>query len=240
MPESPQSKPAQRTDVQAILDAIKLIGSSGLKLSAVLQQFANQTADFTHADYSYIALVHESGKYLETVAAGNDSLNLKAVRHAPGEGIGGEAWRIGATVCATDYENHPNRLNSLSQARQACGVPMFFDGKVIGVLGIMYESNDIDIRDQLEFLEEYSNLAAVAINNARIHESTTADLERTKALSEFSNLIHGTTEFDALLDQICETLITMFNAQRASFLKLDHDSQLVHRKKRDCLYSARH
>jgi len=215
------------TNTLSILEAIKLVGSSGLELSVVLQQFANQTASFTHADYSYLALVHESGEYLETVAAGNDSLNLKAVRHLPGEGIGGEAWRTGATVCATDYINHPNRLNSLSQAKQACGVPMIIDGNVIGVLGVMYESMDIDIRDQLELLEEYSNLAAVAINNARIHESTTADLERTKALSEFSNVIHGATDFDALLNQICETLITVFNAQKASFYKLNNQGLLV-------------
>jgi len=209
------------------LDAIKLIGSSGLELSTVLQQFANQAASFTQADYSYIALVHESGEFLETVAAGNDLLNLKAVRHLPGEGIGGEAWRSGATVCATDYKNHPNRLNSLSQAKQACGVPMVIDGKVIGVLGIMYETMTIDIRDQLELLEEYSNLAAVAINNARIHESTTADLKRTKALSEFSNVIHSATNVDILLNQICETLNTVFNSQRTSFYKLDQHDSLV-------------
>jgi len=205
----------------SILEAVKLIGSSGLELTAVLQHFANQTASLTSADYSYVALVHESGEFLETVAAGNDSLNLKAVRHLPGEGIGGEAWRSGATVCASDYKNHPNRLPSLSQARQACGVPMIIDSKVIGVLGIMYETTDIDIRDQLELLEEYSNLAAVAINNARIHESTTADLERTKALSEFSHLIHSATGFQELLDQICETLITVFNSNRSSFYKLN-------------------
>ncbi len=225
VPANAQSPHSAKT--LSILDAIKLIGSSGLELSVVLQQFANQTATFTQADYSYLALVHESGKFLETVAAGNDSLNLKSVRHLPGEGIGGEAWRTGTTVCATDYKNHPNRLNSLSQARQACGVPMIIDGNVIGVLGIMYESMNIDIRDQLELLEEYSNLAAVAINNARIHESTSADLERTKALSEFSNLIHGAIEFEYLLKQICETLITVFNAHRVSIHKLDGQRLLM-------------
>lgn len=225
-PVASNSESLSATNTLSILDAIKLVGSSGLELAAVLQQFANQTAAFTHADYSYVALVHESGEFLETVAAGNDSLNLKAVRHLPGEGIGGEAWRTGATVCATDYKNHPNRLSSLSQARQACGVPMIIEGNVIGVLGIMYESMDIDIRDQLELLEEYSNLAAVAINNARIHESTTADLERTKALSEFSNVIHDATDFDTLLNQVCETLITVFNAQRASFYKLNQQGVL--------------
>jgi len=221
--ESPHS-----TNTLSILDAVKLIGSSGLELSAVLQQFANQTASLTLADYSYLALVHESGEFLETVAASNDSLNLKAVHHMPGEGIGGEAWRSGSTVCTTDYKNHPNRISSLSQARQACGVPMIIDGNVIGVLGIMYESMDIDIRDQIELLEEYSNLAAVAINNARIHESTSADLERTKALSEFSNLIHSATGFHHLLNRICETLIAVFNAQRVSFYKLNQTGLLEH------------
>lgn len=118
------------------------------ELSALMQSIADNTGELTNADYAYVALVHESGKYMETVAANTDDYQLSSVRHRPGFGIGGQAWLKGETVCVADYQNYPHRLAGVSTGKQACTVPLKLDNEVIGVVGILYESNDNDINRQ--------------------------------------------------------------------------------------------
>ena len=125
-------------------------------LASLLQHIANKTSTLTNADYSYVALVHESGDYLETIAAANDSQNLKSVRHRPGEGIGGQAWLTGRTVCEPHYQCYAHKLPGLTSAKQACSVPLWLSDRVIGVIGIVYESFHQRIEDQVEVLEMLS------------------------------------------------------------------------------------
>ena len=190
-------------------------------LPSLLQHIANNTSTLTHADYSYVAMVHESGEYLETIVANNDSQNLKAFRHRPGEGIGGQAWLTGKTVCEPGYQNYPHRLPGLTSTKQACSVPLKLGNRVIGVIGILYENYDLRIEDQVEILEMFAPLASVAIDNAKLHENTRLELARTEAISKISRSIHLSASFDNVINRICTTLIDTFDATKAHLYRME-------------------
>ena len=193
-------------------------------LASLLQHIANKTSTLTNADYSYVALVHESGDYLETIAAANDSQNLKSVRHRPGEGIGGQAWLTGRTVCEPHYQCYAHKLPGLTSAKQACSVPLWLGDRVIGVIGIVYESFHQRIEDQVEVLEMFAPLASVAIDNAKLHEKNRLDLARTEAISSISRSIYLSASFDNVIDHICTTLIETFDANKAHLYRIEDNN----------------
>ncbi len=192
-------------------------------LPSLLQHIADNTSALTGADYSYVAMVHESGEYLQTIAANNDSGNLRSVRHRRGEGIGGQVWLTGKTVCEPNYQYYKHKLPGLTNARQACSVPLKLGDRVIGVIGILYEDYEYRIEDQIEILEMFSPLASVAIDNARLHENNRLELARTEAISKISRAIYSETSFDKVIDRICTTLIDKFSANKTHLYRISED-----------------
>ena len=201
--------------------AIEMINR--VDLSSLLQHIADSTNSLASADYAYVALVHESGEYLETIAASNDSQNLQSIRHKRGEGIGGQAWITGETVCVPEYQDYPHRISGLTTAMQATAVPLKLGQRVIGVIGILYEHYERRIEDEVEVLEMFAPLASVAIDNARLQEKTRLELARTEAISRISRAIYGTASFDRIIDQICTTIIDTFDVSKTHLYRIADD-----------------
>ncbi len=217
----------EKTRAMVSLNQIAVEMMNRVELPSLLQHIAAKTADLTSADYAYVAMVHESGDYLETVAANDNFRSLKSVRHRHGEGIGGQVWASGQTVCVPDYQNYPHRLPGLTTARQACSVPLKLCDEVIGVIGILYESNDFAVENQVDLLEMFAPLASVAIENATLYENTLTELARTQAISNISRAIYGAASFDDIIDQICITLIDVFDSTKVHLYKLEDDNSFT-------------
>lgn len=192
-------------------------------LSVLLRHITDKTCTLTNAAYTFVAMVHESEEYLETIATNNDTCNLQAVRHKRGEGAAGQAWQTGKTVCEPDYQSYSHRLSGLTAIEQACSVPLKLGDRVIGVFGIVYENCDQRIEDQVEVLEMFASLAAVAIDNAALLQNTRLELARTEAISDISRTIYGAASFDVIIEKICSTLIEKFDATKAHIYRLEQD-----------------
>jgi len=213
---------AKKRQAAVSLNQIAIEMINRVELSSLLQHIADKTAELTNADYSYVGTVHESGDWLETIAASNNSRYLKSVRHKPGEGIAGQVWLTGKTVCEPNYQYYQHRLPGLTRARQACSVPLKIGNRVIGVFGILYENDINRIEDQVEVLEMFAPLASVAIENAELHEHTRHELARTDALSRISRAIYESDDFDIVIDQICTTLLDTFDACKTHLYKIEN------------------
>lgn len=225
-PEVRCGKRPDNTIAMVSLNQIAIEMMNRVELPSLLQNIADYTGALSRADYAYVAMVHESGDYLETIAVNSDSLNLKDVRHKRGEGIGGQAWLRAETICVPDYQGYAYRLPGLTRGRQACSVPLRLSNVVIGVIGILYESDDIDVDGEVDMLEMFAPLASVAIDNARLHENTRMELSRTRIIGEISRAIYGTSSFDSIINRICTALIEVFDASKAHIYKLENDNTL--------------
>jgi len=87
-----QSKLARRNSFLSAINAFTLNIGNKMELMPLLQQIADELILLFNADASFISTVHESGEFLEMVAAAGNMQNDRTIRHARNEGMAGSAW----------------------------------------------------------------------------------------------------------------------------------------------------
>ncbi len=89
------------------------------------------------------------------------------------DGVTGSVWSSGETLI---IQNHPGWSKGQSSFVDSgfysvMGVPLKVRGNVIGVLAVSYtEQEQTFTQEQVHFMERFAALAALAIDNARLHE----------------------------------------------------------------------
>ncbi len=80
-----------------------------------------------------------------------------------GKGVCGSAWQNGETLVVPNVDEFPGHIACSSNSRSEIVVPMFSDGKVIGVLDVDSDKLDDFNEDDLVGLEKIAALAATCI-----------------------------------------------------------------------------
>jgi signal transduction histidine kinase len=134
----------------------------------------------------------ETGKLLPMVATGAllESLQNPAFE---GEGVAGIVWKTAKPLLIEDYDHWSMRNQNISFGKlsSVIGVPLITKDKVVGVLGLAYDSTSRQTftHEDVDFLTQFARLAAIAIENARLFQIAQAELvERKRAEAEVSNL----------------------------------------------------
>ncbi|MGB0504643.1 MAG: ATP-binding protein [Pikeienuella sp.] len=135
-----------------------------------------------------IYLVDPTGRFLRQVAAigaknpeADDILNSLRIRI--GDGVTGKVAETGRPIIIEDLSKEPSYIPDLEPALSEICVPMFIDGRVVGVIDSEEASANIFTRRHLEIL---STIAAMAsgklklIREADRAEMRNRELERTR------------------------------------------------------------
>ncbi|HEX4745357.1 MAG TPA: GAF domain-containing protein [Gaiellaceae bacterium] len=220
--------------------------SSELSLDALLQTIVETAAHLTDARYAALGVVDASGMALERfLTTGLDNETRTAIGDEPvGRGL------LGAVI----REAHVIRLDSIAHDPRSVGFPAnhppmtTFLGVPILLRGTVYGNLYLtDKRDGSAFTEgdeEVTRLlaaqAAVAIENARLHESSSRWLRQLESLNEIGNAMAAQIELDPLLglvaarlrDLVRARIVLVVLAERASMLRIaaaagDHADKLV-------------
>ncbi len=143
----------------------------------------------------------------------------------PGQGACGRAYAERRPVWSRDWRNDPalpyseeiRRLFARSSRFRAyLAVPILFRGEVVGVLGAHYRDVHTYTAHEVEVLGNLANLAATAIENARLHQESEARRHAAEALAEVTRGLTQSLEPDVVarrvLDSINELLGTGFSA----------------------------
>jgi PAS domain S-box-containing protein len=109
---------------------------------------------------------------------------------AYGEGAAGMVAQTGEALIIDDYRAWPRRASVYEKEqsfRAVLAVPMMWQGQVIGVIDILRfgKGNLFDERD-LELLALLANHAAIAVENARLHELAQVELAGRKRFEQKS------------------------------------------------------
>ena len=101
-----------------------------------------------------------------------------------GEGLDGSVWQDGVPVVVDDYRLWPGRRNGAhyDALQGVAAVPLKLGTRVVGVLGLARLRGERGFSiEEVEALAQFGQLAAVAVENARLHDETRAaqmDLQR--------------------------------------------------------------
>ena len=221
----------QESRVQGLVEA-GIALSSELSLDALLQRLVETAAELTGARYAALGVIDAAGRELERfVTHGIDPETQAAIGDLPrGRGI------LGVLIC----EARPLRLHSISEdarsvgfppnhppMRTFLGVPIVLRGVAYGNLYLTEKANGADFTDEDEELVALlASQAAVAIENARLYESSRAWVRQLETIDEISAALVSETETSRLLELIVGRIRELVDARFAAILLPNADGAL--------------
>jgi two-component system, NarL family, sensor histidine kinase DevS len=204
--------------LRALVDSGILL-SSELSLDALLQRIVEVSAELTGARYAALGVIDGSGQRLERfLTHGVDPEMRTAIGDPPrGRGI------LGVVI----HEATSLRLSDLGADPRSVGFPVehppmkTFLGVPILLRGVAYGNLYLTEKDAGEqFTEEDEELtkllaaqAAVAIENARLYESSMRWLRQLESLNEISDALVSELELEPLLALIARRLRELVDAR---------------------------
>ena len=209
-----QSAVSQR--LRALVEA-GISVSAELSLDAVLQRIVEAAAQVTGAPYAALGVIDRTGQRLERfVTTGIPEGDQAAIGELPsGRGI------LGVLI----QDARPLRLDDLTRDPRSVGFPpnhppmRSFLGVPIKLRGVAY--GNLYLTDKPDgFTEEDEDLvtllaaqAAVAVENARLYESSQRWSRQLESLNEIGYALIGELELDRLLGLVAESLRDLLGAR---------------------------
>ena len=196
---------------RALVDA-GIALSSELSLDALLQRIADTAAQLTGARYCALGVIDQSGQALERfLTTGIDEETRAAIGDLPrGRGILGVLIREAESLRLHDIADDPRSVGFPRHhppMRTFLGVPILLRGVAYGNLYLSEKEGGDDFTEEDEELTQLlAAQAAVAIENARLYESSTRWLRQLESLNEIGNALASELELEPLLALVATRL----------------------------------
>jgi two-component system, NarL family, sensor histidine kinase DevS len=193
--------------------------SSELSLDAVLQKLVETAAELTGARYAALGVIDRSGRQLERfLTTGIDEGTHRAIGDLPrGRGILGVLIHDAESLRLHDIGDDPRSVGfppHHPQMRTFLGVPLKLRGVAYGNLYLTEKAGGEDFTEEDEELVELlAAQAAVAIENARLYESSTRWLRQLESLNEVGNALVQEMDLSRLLDLVARRLRELVDAR---------------------------
>jgi signal transduction histidine kinase len=209
---------AQLSRLRVLVDA-GIALSSELSLDALLQRLVETAATLTGARYAALGVIDKSGQGLERfLTTGIDAETHAAIGDLPrGRGLLGVLIRDAATLRLHDIADDPRSVGFPRHhppMRTFLGVPILLRGVAYGNLYLTEKEGGGDFTEEDEELTQLlAAQAAVAIENARLYESSTRWLRQLETLNEIGTALASEIELEPLLALVAARLRELVQAR---------------------------
>jgi Nif-specific regulatory protein len=208
-------------DFEEIIKISTLINST-FEINEVLNRIMSSANRVVKADASSLLLIDENRNDLYFhVALGDKGEEVKKFRLKMGEGIAGWVAQHSKPLLVPDVKQDSRFSKVISkkvdyQTKSILCVPLKLKEKTIGVLEVINKMGEgsFTVEDQ-NLLETFSNLAAVAIENARLYQDIKSEninlrmeLANGRKSPEFIGVSHIMKEKLEMADQVAQTNTT--------------------------------
>jgi signal transduction histidine kinase len=193
--------------------------TSELSLDALLQRLVEIAAQLTQARYAALGVIDSSGTELERfVTTGIDPQTHAAIGDLPrGRGILGVLIREAATLRLHDLGTDPRAVGfppNHPPMKTFLGVPVLLRGVAYGNLYLTEKAGGEDFtKEDEEIVQLLAGQAAVAIENARLYESSTRWSQQLESLVEVGAALARERELPALLNLVASRLRQLIGAR---------------------------
>jgi two-component system cell cycle sensor histidine kinase/response regulator CckA len=164
---------------------------SRLDVEDLLEQIIARAAALVGTEHGYVFLQtpNHSGEPEMIMRIGVGAYNgFKGTKANFGVGLAGTVWQTGEPLVVDDYRNWAGRLalSSRDILRAVAGVPIKSGNQTVGVIGLAYlEEGRRFGKSEMEALDRFSELASIALDNARLYQTAQSELnERKRAEAE--------------------------------------------------------
>jgi two-component system, NarL family, sensor histidine kinase DevS len=212
-------RPTGQIDRLRVLVDAGIALSSELSLDALLQRLVETAAELTGARYAALGVIDRAGHGLERfLTTGIDAETHAAIGDLPrGRGLLGVLIREAQTLRLHDIADDPRSVGFPRHhppMRTFLGVPILLRGVAYGNLYLTEKEGDDDFtEDDEELTQLLAAQAAVAIENARLYESSTRWLRQLESLNEIGTALASEIELEPLLGLVARRLRELVDAR---------------------------
>jgi signal transduction histidine kinase len=208
---------AQLNRLRVLVDA-GIALSSELSLDGLLQRLTETAASLTGARYAALGVIDTSGQGLERfVTTGIDAETHAAIGDLPrGRGLLGVLIREAETLRLHDIADDPRSVGFPRHhppMRTFLGVPILLRGVAYGNLYLTEKDGGDFTEEDEELTQLLAAQAAVAIENARLYESSTRWLRQLGSLNEIGTALASEIELEPLLGLVARRLRELVQAR---------------------------
>ena len=149
--------------------------TSELSLDAVLKKVVDQSRNLVGAKYGAVSVVGEDGRIQSFVTSGITQEEREAIGPPPvGHGVLGEVLHEGQRLRLEDISKHPRSFGfppNHPMMKTLVAVPITCKGPFVGNLYLAEKENgELFTNDDEKTLERFAVQAAIAIDNAHLHQ----------------------------------------------------------------------
>jgi signal transduction histidine kinase len=215
---------SKRIDEIQILFELSKSLTEVLELTEVLNRVVEAARRLTNADEGMILLPDEEAHDLYLRArVGIDIETARNFRIKTQDTIAGQVFQSGEPVLIGD--KGPQKVKTEYFVNSLLYVPILLQGIPIGVLGV----NNKNKQDKFEanhqdLLLNLAAYAAIAIENARIHEETLQRTRELQTLVDASQVLNSSLSLQETLPNICEQLAQVLKVNRTEIFQWERDT----------------
>ncbi len=192
-----------------------LIGTERVGLQTVLQFIVDSAKDLIKgADRGIIHLLNEEQELLIAQAvAGPVSPGKGEFKMHSGEGAAGQALSSGEAINIADTEHDPRFLLGATAPsfRSLLVVPLQAAGQSIGTISVLSNETYAFSTEDMEILKVLGTQAALAIENARLFETTQQRLKEVNILYQISRSLAASLDAEQLIGDTIVLLQEIFD-----------------------------
>ena len=203
------------------LTAMDLINR--LDLPDLLAAVLSRAIQLMTADYGWVYLVNTREQTLELKARVGSYHPSSGQTLAHGEGLAGRIWATGQALAVDDYSTWSGRSSKRQPqtAHAVAGVPLTVDERVVGVLGVSLRQPGRTFGPQeISLLERFGQLAAAALENARLYEAAQRQARELELLDQVRTALAREMDLASLLRTIVEATGETFGYRLVSLYLL--------------------
>ncbi len=199
----------RRASEMTFLNEVARTLSSTLQLDEVLTRIMEHVEGMLNVEAGSLLLTDPStGDLVFQIALGNKAEEIKPFRVPKGQGIAGEVSQTGKPLVVANAAQDKRHFKKLDreinfQTRNILCVPLVLYDKIIGVLQVINKKDGNFTGNDQELLSSIASYAAIAIQNARLHQNVLAERDRVieaeeQARKELARELHdGPTQIVA-------------------------------------------
>jgi two-component system, NarL family, sensor histidine kinase DevS len=232
-PETATADPREELQRLRILIHAGIALNSELSLDSLLQRLVETATELTGARYAALGVVDRAGQSLERFfTTGIDEETHSAIGDLPrGRGILGVLIREAKPLRLHDIAEDPRSVGfprNHPPMRSFLGVPVVLRGVAYGNLYLTEKADGADFTAADEELTQLlAAQAAVAIENARLYESSTRWLRQLESLNEIGNALASEVELEPLLSLVAKRMQELVEARIVLIALPDGDGGLA-------------
>lgn len=196
-----------------------------LDLDELLQNIIARAGELVGTEHGYVHLIEPNGSELRMRVGIGIYQDFVGTIVKPGQGLAGTVWARQEPIVVDDYREWPGRLPMVDRdvLRAVAGVPLKSGSQTVGVLGLASLQEGWRFGPaQIQALDRFAELAAVALDNAQLYESTQKALEQTqrvaereKASAEIADKLYAAPDVKSVMRAAAEELRKSTGSRRA-------------------------